>query len=199
MRALPEAEFLKWAGDHGLILDPRYPKLAELMFQAGASEARFWEVPAKPERRPYFLASLLHLLGDWKACFVWRHMGSWPVAANLHPERINDLVEHEILRGLGLPMGTASIVEFARSESSALVTLLFSTTIFGWSVGEDLYVIPDDTRYILKTDHHDAVHVEFRNSEDVQAWVAEMDKRGFPLPDELPDETFKPPTWMGNT
>jgi len=196
MRALAEAEFLSWAEDHGLGLDPQYPKSAVLTFRAGSADARFWCVPPKPERRPYFLASFLELLGDWTSCFAWRHLGSWPDIDRIDPQRVNDVVEHYILRGLGLPIGTAEVVEFARAESGLLLTLLFSTTIFGWSVGQDLYVLPNHARYLLQTDHHDVIHVEFRNAEDVAPWVARMAERGFPLPDELPDETFKQPHWM---
>jgi hypothetical protein len=193
---LTEAEFLSWAADHGLHLDPKYPNMAVLSYRSGPSDARFWEIPDKPERRPYFLASLLELLGGWKSCFAWRHLGSWPGPDHLDAQRINDVVEYEILKGIGLPMGTGDVVEFARSDSAALVTLLFSTTIFGWSVGEDLYVVPDDARFVLQTDHHNVVHIEFRDANDVERCVTEMEKRGFALPDELPDDTFKQPDWM---
>jgi len=87
-------------------------------------------------------------------------------------------------------------VEFSHDESDTLITLIFSTTIFGWSVGEELYVVPDHARYILQTDHHDAIHVSFRNPEEVKRWTSVMAERGFPLPDKVPDETFRRPTWM---
>ena len=77
-----------------------------------------------------------------------------------------------------------------------LVTLLFSTTVFGWSVGEDLYVVPDYARGILQTDHHNVVHVEFRDIKDLSRSVKMMEARGFPLPEDLPDETFKRPEWL---
>lgn len=149
-----------------------------------------------PERRPYFLMSLLELMGDWRSCYVWRHLGAWPAAAHIDPRRINDVVEQEILKGLALPLGTTDVVEFDRGESGALVTLLFSTTVFGWSVGEDAYVVPDHARCFLQTDHHDVVHAEVRDSADIERWTSEMDQRGFALPEELPDQTFKRPTWM---
>jgi hypothetical protein len=196
MKAIPKAEFLTWAAKHGLALDPAYPDLAVLTFDGAPSDARFWEVPAKPERRPYFAASLLELCGDWKACFAWRHLGSWPDTARVNPGRINDVVEHQILKGLGLPMGSGSVIEFARDDLPALVTLLFSTTVFGWSVGEDLYVVPDHARCFLMTDHHNAIHAEFRDPRETERWVAKMAERGFLLPDDLPDETFKQPSWM---
>ena len=197
MRTVAEADFLRWAEVRGLGLDPQYPESAVLTFRPDAGNARFWCIPPEPERRPYFVASLLELLGDWRSCFVWRHLGSWPSSDHLDPQRINDVVEYHILNGLGLPVGTADVVEFERAEFSLLVTLLFSTTVFGWSVSEDLYVLPDHARYLLQTDHHNVIHVEYRHDKDVSPWIEEMSDRGFPLPDELPDETFKQPEWMG--
>jgi hypothetical protein len=196
MRTLAESEFLRWCAGRGISPDPRYPQSAVLSFLNGSGDARFWCVPADPRRRPYFLTSLLELMGDWTSCFAWRHSGSWPDIDRIDPQRANDVVEHLILKGLGLPVGAADIVEFPRTESGILLTLLFSTTIFGWSVAEDLYVVPDHANCILQTDHHDVIHVEFRDAEDVAPWVAGMAERGFPLPDELPDETFKRPAWM---
>jgi hypothetical protein len=196
LRTHSEAEFLDWAKGYDLGLDPQYPNSAVLTFTAGSRDARFWSVPSAPERRPHFLESLLELLGDWSSCPVWRHMGSWPDLANVDPLRVNDRVEYQILKALGLPLGTADVVEFSRAEFDVLLTLLFSTTIFGWSVGEDLYVVPNHGRYLLQTDHHDVVHVEFRDENDIERWVTRMAECGFPLPDELPDETFKQPSWM---
>jgi hypothetical protein len=194
MKAHREDEFLAWAARSGFHLDPHYPQSAVLALSPASEHHRFWEVPAEPERRPYFIASLLECMGDWQACYAWRHMGSWPQSAV--PERINDVVELRILRGLGLPLGTNAIVEYARGESDTLLTLLFSTTIFGWSVGQDLYVVPDHGRHLLKMSHHEVIHVSFRTEDGLNFCIEEMARRGFPLPDEVPDATFKRPAWM---
>ena len=195
MRTTSEREFLLWAAGRGLGLDPQYPDAAVLDYHGG-SDARFWVVPTEPECRPFFIASLLELLGDWHTCYVWRHLGSWPDPNSIDGRRVNDVVELRILQGLGLPLGTADIVTFERSELDALITLLLSTTIFGWSVDEDLYVVPDHARQVLQTDHHGVIHVSFRDSGDVGRWVSEMAQKGFALPEELPDETFRRPSWM---
>jgi hypothetical protein len=194
MKTLTEAAFLAWADGAGLCLDPQYPESAVLVFRPDPRQDRFWEVPAEPERRPYFLLSFLELMGDWQECYAWRHLGSWPEFAE--PLRINDVVEWQILKGLGLPLGTADVVRFERAELDKLVTLMFSTTIFGWSVGEDLYVVPGHARYILQTDHHNVIHVSCRTSAHVDEWVRQMEERGFALPMEVPDSTFKTPDWM---
>jgi hypothetical protein len=44
-----------------LFIDQRYPQSAVLSFQPDPQLDRFWEVPPEPERRPYFVASMLDL------------------------------------------------------------------------------------------------------------------------------------------
>ncbi len=189
-----EDQFLAWAERAGFQIDARYPHSAVLTFRPDSEHDRFWEVPIHPAERPTFVATLLECMGDWQSCYVWRHLGKWPPPAVTG--RLNDRVERQVLEGLGLPFGTNAVVEFARSEHDKLVTLLFSTTIFGWTVSEDLYVVPDHGRHLLQTDHHGVIHVRFRTAESLDACVEEMKRRGFLLPDELPDETFKQPGWM---
>lgn len=196
MKVHSESDFLAWVKARGIVVDAPHPDYPALAFQGTSPEARFWVVPDAPERRSFFMTSLLDLMGDWRSCWVWRHCGAWPSREHLDAGRINDCVELVILEGVGVPLGTSDVVEFNRDESDRLVTLLFSTSIFGWSVGEDLYLVPDHGRYILKTDHHGVVHVEFQNVQDIGAWVSGMSERGFTLPDDPPDETFKPSSWM---
>lgn len=67
-------------------------------------------------------------------------------------------------------MGTADIVKFKHDDSDSLITLILSTTVFGWSVG-DLYIAPDHARYILQTDHHEVIYVSFRTPEEIERWA----------------------------
>jgi hypothetical protein len=135
-------------------------------------------------------------MDHWHACYVWRHLGSWPDPNSVDVRRPNDVVECRILEGLGVPRGTAEALTFERGELPALLSLLFSTTVFGWSVAQDLYVVPDQARHILQTDHHEVIHVSFRAAGEIQHWISDMAKRGFELPDDVPDSTFKRPSWM---
>ena len=194
MRRLSEPQFLEWARSRALHLDPQYPESAVLRFRDVPGEARFWEVPFEPFRRPYFILSLLNLLGDWRVCYAWRHLGSWPQSVD--PGRINDVIERTILKGLGLPLGTSDVVAFSRDELAELVTLILSTTIFGWSVSEDLYIVPDHGRAFLQTDHHDVIHAFCSDPADIDRWIEAMAAADFPLPTDVPDATFKVPRWM---
>jgi len=65
MKTLHESEFLRWANRIGLFIDERYPQSAVLSFRPDPQLDRFWEVPPEPERRPYFVAPMLDLMGAW--------------------------------------------------------------------------------------------------------------------------------------
>jgi hypothetical protein len=194
MKTHSEKHFLQWAAIHRLALDPSSSGSALLEFEPDPGLSRFWLVPVRPELRSYFLFTMLRLTGPWHSCFIWRHMGSWPL--DPQPPNANDRVEYQILSGLGLPMGTADVVEFERAEVDKLLAVLFSTTVFAWGVGQDLYVVPDDGRYILKTSHHDVIEVFFRTQADLDRFVEGMAEEGFTLPTAVPDATFSRPDWM---
>ncbi len=196
MRIITKEEFLEWAATKGLHLDPQYPKSAVLNFRE-ESGSRFWEVPPEPECRPHFLALLFDLLEDWQTCYVWRNLGNWPDPAHQDPRRAGDAVELQILKGLGVPLGSAAVLGFGRGERDTLLTLLFSTTVFACSQPDDLYIAPDHARQVIRTDHHDVVHVSFSAENYLQHWVSKMSEEGYDLPGDLPDWTFKRPSWMG--
>ncbi len=194
MKMHREDQFLQWAKSKGMLLDPRYPEFAVLSFDPPADIHRFWVVPPQPEMRPYFIASLLDL-ADGDSYFCWRHLGSWPEAPDPWvPENVQ--LEYQILSGIGLAIGSADLVEFRRDEIHRLITLIFSTTIFGWSVEEDLFVVPNHARQIIQTDHHGVIHVSCRSGADMERFIAGMKDNGYDLPEEIPDATFKPPKWM---
>lgn len=196
MKSFSEAEFLTWAQTVGLSLDPQYPQSPVLRFEDVPGESRFWEIPSEPERRSYFFASILEATGGWQTCATWRALGSWPSPDRVEPKRINDVVEARLLAGLGLPVGTADVVQFERDETDTLLGVLFSTSVFGWSVGEDLHVIPNNGCCIIKVGHHGVVYVTLRDAADMDTWIAFLTERGFCLPDDVPDATFKRPGWM---
>jgi len=89
-------------------------------------------------------------------------------------------------------------VNFDRAELDRLVTLIFSTTISGGRWAKISISFRTTPGYILQTDHHNVIHVSFRDSVDVDEWVRQMEDRRFPLPDDVPDSTFKKPAWMRN-
>lgn len=179
MKHLPESEFLQWAASKGLTPGNLYPDVVEMRFLDGAPREVYWDTPERPERRPYFLASLLTALGDWETCYGWRHSGSWPGAEE--PDWFEDslLIERAILSGIGMPLGTADVVRFARSDWAALLAAMFSASVFSWSVIGDLLVVPDNARCFMLVSHHDLIYATFRHAEDAENLSQEMQRREF--------------------
>jgi len=194
MRVLSRADFLKTIEAVGVRLDSKYPKSAILGFPNKPDVARFWAVPGEPQTIPHFAATMINLLGPWKSIFVWKHLGSWMV--EVKGEDLNDDIQALLYKGLGIQSNSADILVFDRQELSMLIALIFNQLIFGWNLGDDLYLIPDDGRHIVHTDHHDVVHVSFQDAGSADRFVNAMAERGYQLPDELPDATFKRPQWM---
>jgi hypothetical protein len=187
--------FLKWSSKHNIVLDPRYPESESLAFVDDGLHDRFWEIPSEPERRPYFFRCMLKALGDWKSTYCWRHLGTWSSPGD-EMDRISDQVERIILTGLGLPIGTEKICEFNREEEANVVTLLLSTSIFGFTQGDDLFLVSDTAESILQTDHHGVMHASFRSEDLLMKFIQLMEEEEYSLPRELPDWTFKRPDWM---
>ncbi len=194
MKRHTQSAFLAWARERGLSLDPKYPQSAVLTFVPNLQFDRFWVVPAEPERWPHFLGCMVDAFGPWSSCHCWRHLGRWPEKSD--EQQIDDEVEYLIFRGIGLPTGSRDVIEFSLSERAKLIILLLATTIFGRTVGQDVYLVPDTGLGILETDHHGVIHASFKDEGAMIAHIRRMEQEGFSLPDEVPDATFKVPKWI---
>lgn len=192
MKAIPEQQILSWLSERHLDVGDHYPEKVSVLFKDDFS--RFWVVPQEPANRPHLIDTILSLTEAWSECLVWKPDGSW--MESTEDSRTNDVVLLQLLRGLGLPLGTADGVLFQHSERMKLVSLAFLTTIFGWCKGDDMLIIPDSGLFIVKVSHHDVIHVACKSEAAMNKFVAGMKKRGFPLPEEPPDPTFKIPKWM---
>lgn len=109
---------------------------------------------------------------------------------------MRERVRGVILSGAGIPAGFAGAVRFTAAEADRLVAVVFAHLSFGWSVPDDLFIVPDHARQLLHTDHHGVVHVDFADGARVARFVEHMRGEEFALPEELPDATFKKPDWM---
>lgn len=194
MKRIEEKKFMKMIKQIGVTVDSRYPKSAELAFEEESGISRFRKIPEEPRRIPYFVDTILAALDPWESMYVWKHMGSW--FRSIKGEKLNDDVQAVIYQGIGITENNADILKFTRNELAELVTLTFNQLVFGWHVGDDLYIIPDHGRQIIKTDHHDVVHVSFRGQSTMERFINAMAAKGFELPGDIPDGTFKRPDWM---
>jgi hypothetical protein len=77
-----------------------------------------------------------------------------------------------------------------------LVAVLYAYLAFGWCEDDDVFFIPEHGQQLLKTDHHDVIHVECASEARILNLVAHMAEAGYELPCEPPDWTFKRPAWL---
>jgi hypothetical protein len=118
------------------------------------------------------------------------------LALFLASQEPGEAVAGVLLNGAGVPNEYAGAACFQAGEVGRVIALLYASLAFGWSVADDLFVIPDHGRQFLQTDHHGVVHVCFAVAGRVQGYVEHMAADGFLLPNDLPDETFKRSEWM---
>jgi hypothetical protein len=194
MQTLRNDDFLKRASEAGIGVDPEYPDSGCLTFATRPTHSRFWVVPNDPAAWPYFIGCLFAGMDDWSNVSLWPRSGRWPKGSGegFSGESIRDAV----LRGAGVPGDWEGALMFGKEDCASLTAILFVYMIFGWCVGDDLFIIPDHGQQLLQTDHHDVVHARCLSEDRIGEFVKHMASNGYGLPPEPPDETFRWPDWM---
>lgn len=194
MKRIKEKQFIGNIENMGITVDPNYPDSVVLSFIDKVDFDRFWCIPKEARKIPFFIESILDTIDDWTSVFIWKNMGSWNT--KIAKERLNDDIQSIIYRGIGIQDGSCDIYEIKYNEIVEVVALIFNQLIFGWCVSDDLYIIPNHGKQIIKTSHHDVVHVYFKNQSKMDSFIATMEENGFKLPVEIPDSTFSRPSWI---
>lgn len=193
MELIPTSEFLSWARTHEIAPDERYSAPQCLVYAPVRPFHRFWEIPQDAVEIPSFILHLLDGFDPWTHCYLFPRDG-WPhdAAADRHGDDVYAL----ILNAAGIPANFDGAVQYKAAEASKLVAAVFAALVFGWSVQDDLFVVPDHSQQLLQTDHHHVVHVQFADEHRVEPFIKHMASQHYLLPTDLPDRTFKRPDWM---
>jgi hypothetical protein len=126
--------------------------------------------------------------------FLWPRGGGWIKTAPNSWPAVRTL--GATLRALGIADGMRGAALFQRKEQDLLGAVMFIQMVFAWDVHDDMYFIPDHGRQFLHTSHHGVIHLHCSREESIQLAIGSLQRSGFSLPTELPDETFKRPSWM---
>lgn len=196
MKSIPAEQFLTWADGGRIWPDDRYQEPRCLTFRGESDLARFWVWPRARLGIAAFAAHLLDGLEPWSEIYLWRRGGVWPGA--YPPLSVNDEVEGVILAGVGVPSGHEGAMVADHGSRAEAVAVLLAAMMFGFATRDDVFVVPDHRRAILWVDHHRVVHASFTTAEAQERFIEHMRRAGHELPEEAPDETFKPVSWMGD-
>jgi len=199
VKVIQKPEFETWAAARGLRSDERYADPRRLVYFPYRNHARFWVIPRTQKRLRELIGCLLEAVApSWTVCMAWPRTGRW-----ISPD--DDLADRGLVRerrrlwDSRLPFGQIAAVEFHREDVQLLIDLAAVQVRCGWSIHEDMHLIPDPALGFLETDHHDVIHVSCADEDGIRGVIREMADHGFALPDEPPDDTFKVPNWMGTT
>jgi hypothetical protein len=83
------------------------------------------------------------------------------------------------LRGIGIPDAFQGALSFDAVEWRDLYLVISTFFVWGWSVGEDLYIIPKNGSCILMTSHHGELFVQFPATDALARFEADMERSGF--------------------
>jgi hypothetical protein len=189
MQLVDNDAFLDSIRDGGIAVQSGWPRLS---FGRYEETDRFWVWPWPPQDILGMLGAVLEHTAPTTWCDAWRPGGSWYEDDPSYPDAIRDV----LLRSFAIPRHHRGALRFERSESAAVNALVLSFVMTGWNVNDDLCLIPDNRQFIVRVSHHAVFHVECRTPELVGPLVEHMSARGWPLPTDVPDSTFKIPAWM---
>ena len=197
MEFIPEEQFLTWAAEAGIIPDPHFSAPRTLIFAGDQEHSRFWMPPPIVSDLPGFIGTALDCASETGPyCLYRRGGGTWYDKFDPADGLVRNEIIDRIVETTGVPEDFAGAIKLAASEWKDTLTLISAFYVFGWSIGEDLHIVPDDRSCVLMVSHHGELQGQFPTAEHMEAFVAGMARRSFYLPDHVPDTTLKQPDWM---
>lgn len=190
MTLVKKTDFLKRIGKHGIGMDAQggSDQQSVIFINEQKTYRKSWITPPynNGSAIPFFLSKILEALDPWQKCWVWKSNGDWGFHLT-ETSLIHHRVWANILHKSGIPEGFKGAIAYNRDEFFDLLTVLYIQTAFGWCVANDLFIVPDQAKQIVKMDHHGFVHVTFINKSRSEKFVLQLSKDNIKLPsaDEL--------------
>jgi hypothetical protein len=173
---LSDAEFWRWAGNVGIGRHPHLGSSGILAFLELEGPSTRWFIPPPIGDAPTFMTQLLIATGA-EAFVLWRRGGgAW--IEGLEDFSRNQAID-VVLRGAGIPDDHDGALRLERGDWARLWAITLAICTFGWSVGEDLFILPSDGSFIAMISHHDELLVTARSPENEARFVAEMHAAGY--------------------
>ena len=173
MQILEDVRFFGWLQQRGIIADPERGTGDRLTFAEGGTEERRWLPGGIVSDVPDFTWALLNAAMQGGPWWVWRR-GGGPWMDEFGDEGgLRNASLDRMLGALGYGGGSGAL-RLGVKELPDLWLIVNAFYRFGWSVGEDLYVIPDDCSCMLLFSHEGHVEGRFPSAERADAFAAAL-------------------------
>ena len=167
----------------------------ELVYAGDASHhSRFWMPPPVVSDLLNFLNAALDSASTSGPFYFYRRAwSSWHYGDD---GSVRNQIVDRMVGAAGVPPDFFGALRLSQSEWREILTIISAHYVFAWSVNEDLFIIPEDASCIPMVSHHGELRGTFPSENNLTKFVSAMSAKGFDLPEEVPDPTFKIPPWM---
>jgi hypothetical protein len=196
MRIIAETEFRAWLAAGGVGLHSRWGNTGTLVCLKNEDLSRFWFPSFVPSDLPGFIDTALTAASASGPYYLLRRGGGHWYEPDPGSAPGSNLMIDACLRAVGVPSDCSGALELAKSEWQALGLVILAHYVHGWSVGEDLHIVPAERDCVLMTSHHGELSVHFPDEARLERFQQSMLQAGYDLPTDLPDGTFKCPEWL---
>lgn len=180
MQILEDVRFLAWLQQRGIIADPHWSTGDRLIFAEGTPVERRWRPGGIVSDVPDFTWGMLNAAmqgGPW--WMMRRGGGPWMDEFGEEGGLRNASLDR-LLEGLGYGGGSGAL-RLGIKELPDLWLIVNAFFVYAWSVGEDLYVIPEDCSCVLLFSHEGYVEGRFPSPERAAAFARSLPAHARPL------------------
>lgn len=183
MQILEDVRFFGWLQQRGIITDPRMTTGDWLVFAEGETLAARWMPGGIVSDLPGFVGEALSAAQQGGPWWLWRRGGGpWMDEFGEEGGMRNASLDR-LLEGLGYG-GASGALRLGIKEITDVWLIVNAFFVFAWSVGEDLYVIPDDCSCILLFSHEGWLEGRFPSAERAAAFRAALPPVAKPMAEE---------------
>jgi hypothetical protein len=171
MQILEDARFFAWLRQRGIIADPARGTGDRLTFAEGTPVERRWRPGGIVSDVPDFTRAMLTAAMNGGPWWLWRRGGGpWMDEFGEEGGLRNGALDR-LLEALGFG-GASGGLRLGAKEMADLWLVVNAFFVFGWSVAEDVYVVPDDCSCILLFSHEGHVEAVFPTEESAAVFAA---------------------------
>ena len=155
------------------------PRAELARFGTPPKPSAWWRLPQDARVRLGAIACALGWFGE-SELVVWRS-GDWPHADWVDNDDDSSVVEFEIMRGVGAPVGTDALIEAGADDYPAVLTLAYCAVSLGWAPPHDLHVFAPQLGALVTLTHHDSLGVGSVDPQRVESLRAQISEFGAEL------------------